>query len=147
MDWQVCLGYLWILVIVVIMWGASQGWYSKKIAKIEEKAQENTEALKDELDALRKKIFDQQLEIDAKNAKIAELTRQVQDLMNSINVLTTRLQTAEAQNARLRQALKNTLDDLEKTRAQLQECRAKLLAKQIVSEKCQMTPETANLIR
>jgi len=156
MQWQVCLGFMFLIVISVIMWGASQGWYSKKIRRIKDKlktsrasqaAGENCDELRNEIERLKGKIFEQSMELDTKNAKLAQMTTQLNDLMNAINDLTLRLQNAETTNAKLSESLKNALDDLDKTRRQLQECSSKLLAKQITNQVCHMTPETANLIR
>jgi len=155
MQWQVCLGFMFLIAISVIMWGASQGWYSKKIRRIKDKlkpsqnapAGENCDELRNEIERLKGKIFEQSMELDTKNAKIAQMTTQLSDLMNAINDLTLRLQNAEASNAQLTRSLKNALEDLDKTRRQLQECSSKLLAKQITNKVCHMTPETANLIR
>lgn len=158
MQWQVCLGFMFLIVVSVIMWGASQGWYSKKVKKSKDTSKntsgtvhggsdENCDELRNEIERLKGKIFEQSMELDTKAAKNAEMTRQLEELMNTINDLTTRLQNAETTNAQLSQSLKNALEDLDKTRRQLQECSAKLLAKQITNAVCHMTPETANLIR
>lgn len=148
MEWQICMGFMFLCVISVIMYGAAQGWYSKKIKTQETVVQnENCDAYKEEIERLKGKIFEQALELDAKTAKLAEMTKQLDELMNSINELTTRLQDAEEKNAKLAASLKNALEDLQRTRMQLQECSAKLLARRIVHDKCNLTPETANLIR
>jgi peptidoglycan hydrolase CwlO-like protein len=152
MDWQVFMGLLFLCVITLTMWYASQGAFSKTIRRRNEKTPVTDpnvicKSYIDEIERLKGKIFEQSLELDAKNAKIAEMERQLQELMNAINELTTKLQNAEAENAQLRQLLKNALEDLDKTSRQLQECTAKLLARRLVQEKCHMTPETANLIR
>jgi chromosome segregation ATPase len=146
------MGFSFLVVISVILWGASQGFYSKKVVLSPKKpatatAKDACEEYKLELDKCNGKVFEKSLELDKMTAKVAELTRDVNDLMNSINMLTTKLQAAELANARLSVSLKNALEDLDKKSRQLQECNAKLLAKQIVSERCHMTPETANLIR
>ena len=152
MEWQVSMGFAFLVVISVVLWGASQGWYSKKVVirpdvAVASGVQETCDKYKVEIDRLKGKIFEQSLELDKKTAKIAELTRDANDLMDAINTLTTRLQAAEAANARMAAALKNALADLQTRSRQLQECTAKLLARQIVNEKCHMTPETDNLVR
>lgn len=143
------MGFMFLCVFSVIMYGASQGWYSRKIPKQtnDKKDDENCDAYKEEIERLKATIFEQSLELDSKSAKIAELTKQLDDLMNAINDLTTRLQNAEEANAKLTASLKAALEDLDLTSRQLQECNAKLLARRIVNEKCHMTPETSNLIR
>lgn len=151
MEWQVCMGFAYLIVISVILWGASQGFYSKKIVTrptdVATASVETCEKYTSEIDRLKGKIFEQSLELDKKTAKIAELTRDANELMDSVNSLTTRLQEAEAANARMATALKNALGDLQSRSRQLQECTAKLLARQIVNEKCHMVPENANLLR
>lgn len=152
MDWQVLMGLLFLCVITLTMWYASQGAFSKIIRRRSHDTVTTDPAVVcksyiDEIERLKGKIFEQSLELDAKTAKIAEMERQLQELMNAINELTTKLQNAETENAQLRQSLTNALEDLDKTSRQLQECTAKLLARRLVQEKCHMTPETANLIR
>lgn len=152
MDWQVLMGLLFLCVITLTMWYASQGAFSKTIRRQPHDKVTTDPAVVctsyiDEIERLKGKIFEQSLELDAKTAKIAEMERQLQELMNAINELTTKLQNAETENAQLRQSLTNALEDLDKTSRQLQECTAKLLARRLVQEKCHMTPETANLIR
>ena len=154
MDWHVCMGMAFLCVITLTMWYASQGAFSKRIKTVSRAEGESKndpsvlcKAYIDENERLKGKIFEQSMELDAKTAKMAEMERQLQDLMNAINELTTRLQSLETENGQLRQSLKNALEDLDKTSRQLQECTAKLLARRIVQEKCHMTPETANLIR
>lgn len=152
MDWQVLMGLLFLCVITLTMWYASQGAFSKTIRRRSHDKVTTDPAVVcksyiDEIERLKGKIFEQSLELDAKTAKIAEMERQLQELMNAINELTTKLQNAETENAQLRQSLTNALEDLDKTSRQLQECTAKLLARRLVQEKCHMTPETANLIR
>lgn len=153
MDWHVFMGLLFLCVITLTLWYASQGAFSKPIRRRNESNTAVTDpnvickSYIDEIERLKGKIFEQSLELDAKTAKIAEMEKQLQELMNAINDLTTKLQQAEIENAQLRQSLKNALEDLDKTSRQLQECTAKLLARRLVHEKCHMTPETANLIR
>lgn len=149
MEWYVCMGFAFLVVISVILWGGSQGWYSKKIKIRSETVVkgENCSEYKLEIERLKGKVFEQSLELDAKTAKINELTRNVTELMNAINDLTTKLQAAEAINARMAQSLKNALEDLDKKSRQLQECTAHLTARRIITEQCHMTPESANLIR
>jgi septal ring factor EnvC (AmiA/AmiB activator) len=151
MDWQISMGFAFLVFISVVLWGASQGFYSKKVKLRPEASSAPPKELcteyKLEIERLKGKIFEQSTELDAKNAKLAELTRNVNELMDAINSLTTKLQAAEATNARMAASLKNALEDLDKRSRQLQECNAKLLARQIVNEKCHMTPETANLLR
>ena len=149
MEWQICMGFMFLCVITIILYGASQGWYSKQIKTQKANVQQgdDCEVYKQEIERLKGKVFEQAMELDAKTAKLAEMAKQLDDLMNSINELTTRLQAAEERNAKLAASLKTALEDLDRTSRQLQECSAKLLARRIVHEKCQMTPETANLIR
>lgn len=149
MTWEISMGFAFLVVISVIMWGASQGWYSKKIKlnpEVVTKTEDCSEYIK-EIERLKGKIFEQSLELDAAKAKVAELTRNVNELMDTINTLTTKLQEAEALNARMAASLKNALEDLDKKSRQLQECTARLLAKRIITEQCHMSPETNNLIR
>lgn len=150
MPWEVMMGMCFLILFSVTLWGTAQGWFSRKLLreKVETKeTAEDCEPYKQEIEKLKGKIFEQSLELEKKDAQLAEQARQLAELMNAINALTTQLQEAEARNAQLAASLKNALEDLEKTRRQLQECRAKLLAKRIVHEKCHMTPETANLVR
>jgi chromosome segregation ATPase len=149
-DWHVSMGFCFLVVISVVLWGASQGWYSKKISlkpAVTPPQKDDCNEYKLEIDRLKGKLFEQSMELDEKKAKLAELTKNVNDLMESINVLTTKLQAAETTNARLATSLKNALEDLDVRSRQLQECNAKLLARRIITEQCHMTPETANLIR
>ena len=151
MNWETSLGFCFLVFVSVVLWGSSQGWFSKKIVikpnATPAPAKETCDAYKLDIERLKGKIFEQSLELDAKKAKIAELTRGTTDLMNNINMLTTKLQAAEATNARMAAALKTALEDLDARSRKLQECTAHLLAKQITHEKCHMTPETSNLIR
>lgn len=154
MDWHISMAFAFLVLVSVVLWGASQGWYSKKVKLRPEASSAPQKDLKDacstyisEIERLKGKIFEQSTELDAKSAKLAELTRSANELMDAINSLTTKLQTAEATNARMATSLKNAVEDLDKRSRQLQECNAKLLARQIVNEKCHMTPETANLLR
>ena len=151
MDWQISMGFAFLVVISVTLWGASQGWFSKKV-KIRPEASSTAQTdactkYKDEIERLKGKIFEQSTELDAKTAKLAELTQRVNELMDAINALTIRLQAAETANARMSASLKAALEDLDKRSRQLQECNAQLLSKRIVNEKCHMTPESNNLIR
>lgn len=153
MDWQVSMGFSFLVVISVIMWGASQGWYSKKLPP-RPRTQLQAATSQDNCDELLKKIaqlegmnFSLTNELNEKNATISDLNAQIQQLMNAINDISTRLQNAETENAQLRTSLKNALDDLARCRRELQECRAELMAKRIAHEKCKMLPETSNLLR
>jgi len=154
MDWRISLGFCFLVVISVIMWGASQGWYSKVVKKVHDVTttndcppSENCDEYKKKIAMLEGRIFELETELNAKNAKISDLTRKLAELMDIINQLTTSLQNAEARIAELEAALKAAQEDLARCRQQLNECRAELLARRVVNEKCHMTPETNNLIR
>jgi chromosome segregation ATPase len=154
MDWQVCMGFLILVFVSVTLWGATQGWFSPPLKtqtppsanKVSDKCDKERE-LRRKIEALEGKIFELTNLLNEKIAIINDLNKKLQELMNAINDLSSKLQEEERKNAVLSASLKNALDDLAKCRRELQACRAELLAKRIIHEKCKMTPETNNLLR
>jgi septal ring factor EnvC (AmiA/AmiB activator) len=163
MRWETFLGFVFIIFASVVLYGAAQGWFSRKVpaSKLLKGGDVNVTvrgglgASSDcDCDALRKliarlqgKIFELETALATCQAQNAEMRRELQDLMSAINELTTELQNALANLALINKKYKEALEELAECRRQLAECRAKLLARQITDETCHMQPENNNLLR
>lgn len=151
-KWQPIMSFSFLVVILIVLWAASQGKFTKKLKQtaecvIDSRSQENCEPYKKEIQRLNGVIIEQQQRIDTLAAQNAELSRKVNDLMNEINRLTNDLAAAKTENARLKAALKAAVEDLAACRRSLAQCRAELLAKRVTDATCKLQPENANLLR
>lgn len=151
MHWPHVLSMGFLVFISTILWGAWQGWFSRKLPKKVTEQQKTPEdpckALRQENEQLRSRVFQLENENAALKARIAELQKQLEYLMDQINKLTAELEASRLREADLLARLKAALEDLQACRAALQKCNAQLIAKQIADATCKLTPENANLLR
>jgi septal ring factor EnvC (AmiA/AmiB activator) len=151
MHWEISFGFAFLLVFLVTLYGAKNGWFSRIIRDSKGvdagPPPDPTEPYKDLIKKLEAKIFELENELADRNARISDLLAKIKSLMENINQLTINLQNATTLNEQLKTALRNALDDLAKCRAELQKCKSKELADQIQKQVCKMQPENANLLR
>ena len=148
MDWRIFMGLMFIGCVTMIVWGAWQGWFSpqKVVPPPPSPLVQANEVLKQTVVAAAASVFETSNDLSEKNAIIADLQRKLKELTDIINALTTRLNALEAENATLRQGLKQALEDLAKCRSELQKCKAELAAKRIADAFCKIQP-SENLLR
>lgn len=148
--WENVMSAAFLVVTSVIIWGALQGWFSKRIHPKpgpEPVLVKDNQDLKDRIAKLEARIFELENELAAKNALIAQLNATIQRLMDDIARLTTDLAKCQENEAKLAAALKIALEELQACRAALAKCKAELLAKQVQNAVCKLQPENANLLR
>lgn len=150
LPWQPVMSSSFLVVILIVMWGASQGWFSRKLKKTGKGTGgkvDDCEPYKREIQKLQARILELQDDVTRLNARVADLEKTIQQLLDTINRLTLELDATRKDNAALRAALKNAVDDLATCRAALAKCRAELLAKKASDAVCKLAPENANLLR
>lgn len=150
LPWQPVMSTSFLVVILIVIWGATQGWFSKRIRKPptpKKRDIDDCEVYKKEIRRLQARISELEDDNTRLRALAADLEKQIQQLLETINKLTMDLDACRNENARLRAALKQALDDLAACRAALAKCRAELLAKKVSDAVCKLAPENANLLR
>lgn len=146
--WQPVMSTSFLMFAGIVLWGTSQGWFSRKLKKtIPAATKDSCDSYINEIKKLRAKILEQQDDIARITARMADLEKQVQGLLFQINRLTTELDACRRSNAYLAARLKAALDDLTACRRELAKCRAELLAKNVSNAVCKLAPENSNLLR
>ncbi|MGA1564030.1 MAG: hypothetical protein ACO35C_05365 [Pontimonas sp.] len=148
-QWNVIFGTALVAFFFYITWGAWQGYFSPVLPPPEDpradELQKETQQLKTTIQAAKETIFQHENDTSELLAKIADLQRQVQTLMDEINNLTSQIAALQDENATLRKGLKEALEQLDICRKQLMICKTQLDAKRLEKQYCDIQP-SSNLL-
>jgi len=146
-NWIFITASLFLAFFFYITWGAWQGYFSPVLPPSQDPSQLTTlqnqkAALLDTVQTAKDALFDYENNTAENQAKIADLQRAIQTLMDEINRLTTQIAALQDENATLRKGLKEALEQLDITRKQLMQCRTREEARRLSKQYCDTTPSS-----
>ena len=149
-NWVFITGALFLAFLFYITWGAWQGYFSPVIPPIvdtpeKKKLQEEKETLQNTVQLAKDSIFGYENSSRELQARANDLERALQQAMNDINDLTTKIAQLQDENATLRKGLKEALEQLDLCRKQLMQCKTMIDAKRLEKQFCERVP-SSNLL-
>jgi chromosome segregation ATPase len=127
------------LFALTVVWGAWNGWFSPVAPpSIDISATWETEkkTMQEALQRAKDQLFRYENTVPQLDASLSDAGDTSQALMNDIQQLTARLNQLEAENATLRQGLKEALADLARAREMLMECKARMDSARLERQYC-----------
>jgi len=150
-NWPFIFGTLIVVFSFFITWGAWQGYFSPVLPPPSDSStvtslKREQEQLKTTIDAAKDTIFQHENDSSELLAKIADLQRALQMMMDEINKLTAKIAALQDENSTLRKGLKEALEQLDMCRKQLMQCKTQLDANRLEKQYCDRLPPSNLLL-
>lgn len=146
-NWVFISATLFLAFFFYITWGAWQGYFSPVLPPPGDPVEVQTlrkekEQLQTTVRAARDTLFDYENNTSENRAKISDLQRAIDSLMEEINRLTSHIARLQDENTTLRKGLKEALEQLDMCRRQLMQCKTREDARRLSRQYCETTPES-----
>ena len=150
MDWRNLSAILLFTLGVITIWAAANGKFTTVSPAGPDMECEKLKLLArqavDELKKTEETIFENENMMNESSALVSDQSSKIKELMDVINDLSRKNAALEKENQKLRELLKNALQDIDTLRKRLSVCMAQDAARRLEKQYCDRVPPS-NVLR